>query len=75
MAVYLWEEELLEVPEELGRTDYPPIKAIDFHTKVMSKYYGDDYRDTGSDSAGAGTGGSSVGAEINNTESRPSAEK
>jgi len=50
-AVYLWEENLLEVLPELkqGTGDYEPIKAIDFHTAAMAKYYGDDYRKTGTD--------------------------
>jgi len=42
MAVYLWEEELLEGLPSLG-PKYPPIKAISFHTRTTSKFYGDDY--------------------------------
>lgn len=41
--VYLWEDELLEVLPGLGQPKYPPIKAITFHTRSTSKFYGDDY--------------------------------
>lgn len=43
MAVYLWEDEVLEVLPGLGPAKYPPIKSLAFHTKITSKYYGDDY--------------------------------
>ncbi|MEO6112991.1 MAG: 2OG-Fe(II) oxygenase family protein [Sphingomicrobium sp.] len=43
MAVYLWEAEILKVLPGLGRPKYPPIKAITFHTRSTSKFYGDDY--------------------------------
>jgi isopenicillin N synthase-like dioxygenase len=43
IAVYLWENELLEVLPELGPPKYEPIKAIAFHTRSTSKFYGDDY--------------------------------
>ena len=43
MAVYVWEEEVLEVLPGLGKAKYPPVSAIEFHTKITSKYYGDDY--------------------------------
>jgi isopenicillin N synthase-like dioxygenase len=43
MAVYLWEDELLEVLPGLGPARYPPIRAIEFHTRTTSKFYGDDY--------------------------------
>jgi isopenicillin N synthase-like dioxygenase len=43
MAVYLREDELLEVLPGLGPPRYEPIKAITFHTRITSKYYGDDY--------------------------------
>jgi isopenicillin N synthase-like dioxygenase len=43
MAVYLWEEEVLEVLPGLGPPKYPPVKAITFHTRSTSKFYGDDY--------------------------------
>ena len=43
MAVYLWEDEVLEVLPGLGPPKYEPIKAVRFHTKITSKYYGDDY--------------------------------
>jgi isopenicillin N synthase-like dioxygenase len=43
MNVYLWEDEVLEVLPGLGQPKYPPIKAITFHTRSTSKFYGDDY--------------------------------
>jgi isopenicillin N synthase-like dioxygenase len=43
MAVYLWENELLEVLPGLGEPKYPPVKAITFHTRSTSKFYGDGY--------------------------------
>jgi isopenicillin N synthase-like dioxygenase len=43
MAIYLWEDEVLEVLPGLGPPKYEPIKAITFHTRTTSKYYGDDY--------------------------------
>jgi isopenicillin N synthase-like dioxygenase len=43
MAVYVWEDEVLEVLPGLGAPRYPPIKAITFHTRSTSKFYGDDY--------------------------------
>jgi isopenicillin N synthase-like dioxygenase len=42
MAVYLWEDEMLEGLPSLP-AKYPPIKAISFHTRTTSKFYGDDY--------------------------------
>ena len=43
MAVYVWEEEILEGLPGLGQPKYQPIKAITFHTRSTSKFYGDDY--------------------------------
>jgi isopenicillin N synthase-like dioxygenase len=43
MAVYVWEDEVLEVLPGLGPPRYEPIKAIQFHTRTTSKFYGDDY--------------------------------
>jgi isopenicillin N synthase-like dioxygenase len=43
MAVYVWEDEVLEVLPGLGRPKYPPVKAVVFHTRTTSKYYGEDY--------------------------------
>ena len=43
MAIYLWEEEILEVLPCLDSPKYEPISAIKFHTNITSKYYGDDY--------------------------------
>lgn len=43
MAVYVWEDEMLEVLPGLGTPKYEPIKAINFHTRSTSKFYGDDY--------------------------------
>ena len=43
MAVYVWENELLEVLPNLGIPKYKPIRAEKFHTSITSKYYGDEY--------------------------------
>ena len=43
MNVYLWEDEMLEVLPGLEDPKYEPVRAIEFHTKTTSKYYGDDY--------------------------------
>ncbi len=43
MAIYVWEDEVLEVLPGLGEPRYEPISAIKFHTAITSKYYGDDY--------------------------------
>jgi isopenicillin N synthase-like dioxygenase len=43
MAAYLWEDEVLEVLPGLGPAKYEPVKALPFHTRITSKYYGDDY--------------------------------
>ena len=43
MAVYLWEDEMLEVLPGIADPKYPPVKAIHFHTSITSKFYGDDY--------------------------------
>jgi isopenicillin N synthase-like dioxygenase len=43
MAVYLWEDEMLEVLPGQGAPRYEPIRAIEFHTRTTSKFYGDDY--------------------------------
>ncbi len=43
LAVYLWEDEILEVLPGLGAPKYEPISALQFHTRITSKYYGDDY--------------------------------
>jgi isopenicillin N synthase-like dioxygenase len=43
MAVYLWEDETLEVLPCIADPKYPPVKAIHFHTGITSKFYGDDY--------------------------------
>jgi isopenicillin N synthase-like dioxygenase len=47
IAVYVWENEILEVLPGLGTPRYDPIKAIAFHTASTSKFYGDDYAVTG----------------------------
>ena len=36
MAVYVWEDELLEVLPGLGEPKYEPVKAIAFHTRSTS---------------------------------------
>jgi isopenicillin N synthase-like dioxygenase len=43
MAVYVWEDEILEVLPGLGTPRYEPVRAIEFHTRTTSKFYGDDY--------------------------------
>ena len=43
MAVYVWEDEILDVLPGLGAPKYDPIKAITFHTRSTSKFYGDEY--------------------------------
>jgi isopenicillin N synthase-like dioxygenase len=43
VAVYVWENEVLEVLPGLGEPKYEPIKAITFHTRSTSKFYGDEY--------------------------------
>ena len=43
MAVYIWEDEVLEVLPGLENPKYDPISAVKFHTNITSKYYGDDY--------------------------------
>lgn len=43
MAVYVWEDEVLEVLPGLENPKYEPIKAITFHTRTTAKFYGDDY--------------------------------
>ena len=43
MNVYLWEDEILEVLPGLGPAKYEPIRAETFHTRITSKYYGEDY--------------------------------
>lgn len=43
MAIYVWEDEVLEVLPGLGTPKYAPVTAQTFHTRITSKYYGDDY--------------------------------
>lgn len=43
MAVYLWGDELLETLPCFAEPKYVPVKAIEFHTGITSKFYGDDY--------------------------------
>jgi isopenicillin N synthase-like dioxygenase len=43
MAIYVWEEEVLEVLPGLPNPRYEPIKALQFHTRITSKFYGDGY--------------------------------
>jgi isopenicillin N synthase-like dioxygenase len=45
MAIYVREDEMLEVLPGLGEPKYPPIRAETFHTRITSKYYGDGYAD------------------------------
>ena len=41
--VYFWEDEMLEVLPGLGKPKYEPMRAISFHTRSTSKFYGDGY--------------------------------
>ena len=41
--------------QETGEPKYGPMTALDFHTSTNRKYYGAEYRQTGSDTAAAGT--------------------
>jgi isopenicillin N synthase-like dioxygenase len=43
MAVYVWEDELLEVLPGIPNPKYEPVKAITFHTRSTSKFYGEGY--------------------------------
>lgn len=43
MAVYVWENEILDVLPGLGEPKYAPITAIAFHTRSTSKFYGEGY--------------------------------
>ena len=43
MAVYVWEDEMLEVLPCIAGAKYPPVRAIEFHTAITSKFYGDGY--------------------------------
>jgi len=43
IAVYVWEDEILDVLPGLGKPKYEPVKAITFHTRSTAKFYGDDY--------------------------------
>jgi len=43
MAIYVWEDEILEVLPGLGAPKYEAVSAVKFHTNITSKYYGDDY--------------------------------
>lgn len=45
MAVYVWEDETLEVLPCCGAPKYEAINAETFHTRITSKYYGDEYAD------------------------------
>jgi isopenicillin N synthase-like dioxygenase len=43
IAVYVRENEMLEVLPGLGPPKYEPVKAVAFHTRSTSKFYGDGY--------------------------------
>jgi isopenicillin N synthase-like dioxygenase len=43
IAVYVWEDEVLDVLPGLGPPRYEPVKALTFHTRSTSKFYGDGY--------------------------------
>jgi len=43
MNIYLWEDEVVEVLPSIPDPRYEPVRALEFHTRITSKYYGDDY--------------------------------
>lgn len=43
MAVYLLEDEVMEVLPGILNPKYELIRAITFHPRLMSKFYGDSY--------------------------------
>jgi isopenicillin N synthase-like dioxygenase len=43
MAIYVWEDEVLSVLPCIQNPKYAPVKAVEFHTAITSKFYGDDY--------------------------------
>ena len=51
LAIYVWEEEILEVLPGLGEPKYPPVSAISFHTHTTAKYYSAEYAVDGPDGA------------------------
>jgi isopenicillin N synthase-like dioxygenase len=53
LAIYVWEDEMLEVLPGLGQPKYPPVSAISFHTHTTAKYYGAEYAVDGPDADGA----------------------
>ena len=55
MAVYVWEDEILDVLPCCGEPKYAPVKAIEFHTGITSKFYGDDYAVKGSQLSALGS--------------------
>ena len=73
MAIYLWEDEVLEVLPGLEAPKYPPIKAIHFHTRITSKFYGDDYA-VGDPAALAGSP-SSTAHQLSETDQRQRRER
>jgi hypothetical protein len=50
MAIYVWEDEILEVLPGTGEPKYPPVSALKFHTAITSKYYGEAYAVGGEES-------------------------
>jgi isopenicillin N synthase-like dioxygenase len=43
LNIYLREDDVLEVLPGLGPPKYEPVRAVEFHTRITSKYYGDEY--------------------------------
>eukprot|EP01060_Flectonema_neradi_P007477 TRINITY_DN15219_c0_g1_i1.p1 TRINITY_DN15219_c0_g1~~TRINITY_DN15219_c0_g1_i1.p1 ORF type:complete len:837 (+),score=87.96 TRINITY_DN15219_c0_g1_i1:42-2552(+) len=45
--IYLWEEQIIDplVPPTGTKTPYPPVKAINFHTSITEKFYGEGYKE------------------------------
>ena len=46
--IYLWEHEVITpvVEPAEGVKPYPPVKAINFHTSITEKFYGDGYKES-----------------------------
>lgn len=54
LNVYLDEDDVLDAAEltkygKVGEPRYKPVRAEDFHLAITSKYYGDKYKETGTD--------------------------
>src|SRR3546814_19737654 len=47
MAIYVWDDEILEVLPGLGEPNFPPVSALAFHTHTTAQYYAPYYSVTG----------------------------